>query len=132
MKIPLVEIKPSNPSISYRQNSVERNSILRIYIMVNFEQSLKKQLKMDIKEYWIGENVNPLSAWEAYDRGLGYVNKFRNTSIYVMQITFVAPPKDLPLFNMEAVYKTLKSYYYEMKRLALSPQEFNVLAPWQR
>lgn len=80
-------------------------------------------------EYWIGKDVNLKKYWDAYKSGQGYMSKFSDMECHVIEITFDYPPKELPLFNLEPVYKTLKSYYHEIKRDILSKEEYNSAGP---
>jgi hypothetical protein len=80
-------------------------------------------------EYWIGKSINLKKYWAAYKNGKGYEKKFENMQTYVLEITFDIPGKQLPLFNLEPVYKTLKSYYHELKKDILSKQEYESAGP---
>ena len=84
---------------------------------------------MDIYEYWIGRNVNYRDCWEAYDSGEGYKMKFESMTSHVIEIEFENPTIDLPLFNQEAIYKTLKGYYHDLKRHCLSDSEYGSAGP---
>lgn len=80
-------------------------------------------------EYWIGKGIDLRKYWNAYRNGKGYMQKFTDMECYVLEITFETPPKHLPLFNLEPVYKTIKSYYHELKKDILSPNEYNSAGP---
>ncbi|NCI49001.1 hypothetical protein GWC95_03650 [Sediminibacterium roseum] len=80
-------------------------------------------------EYWIGKDINLSKYWSAYKNGNGYMQKFENMRCYVFEITFETPSRNLPLFNLEPIYKTLKSYYHELKKDLLSENEYNSSGP---
>ena len=84
---------------------------------------------MDTYEYWIGRNVNYTDTWQAYDTGEGYRAKFRSMKVHIIEIHFELPSRDNPLFNQEAVYKTLKGYYHDLKQICLSPSEYSSAGP---
>ncbi|MBS9461245.1 hypothetical protein LV716_07375 [Flagellimonas sp. HMM57] len=84
---------------------------------------------MDIYEYWIGRNVNYRDYWEAYDAGQGYKMKFESMTSHIIEIEFENPTIDLPLFNQEAIYKTLKGYYHDLKKYCLSESEYGSAGP---
>jgi len=80
-------------------------------------------------EYWIGKDINLKKYWAAYKDGKGYRDKFTDMQCHVFEITFDTPPKHLPLFNLEPIYKTLKSYYHELKKDILSRNEYGSAGP---
>jgi hypothetical protein len=80
-------------------------------------------------EYWIGKDINLKKYWTAYKEGQGYIQKFDDMKCHVFEITFEIPPKHLPLFNLEPIYKTLKSYYHELKEDILSKNEYGSVGP---
>ena len=80
-------------------------------------------------EFWIGEDINLKKYWTAYKNGQGYIQKFNDMKCYVLEITFETPSKHLPLFNLEPIYKTLKSYYHDLKKDILSNNEYGSAGP---
>jgi hypothetical protein len=80
-------------------------------------------------EYWIGKDINLKKYWTAYKDGKGYMQKFDDMKSHVFEITFETPVKHLPLFNLEPIYKTLKSYYHELKKDILSKNEYGSAGP---
>jgi hypothetical protein len=82
------------------------------------------------KSYWIGEDTNYNEIWSDYEEGLdGYSRKFNSMSVYLFRIKFKYPPSNLPLFNHEAIYKTIKGYYHDIKYLCFDRQTFNQMGP---
>jgi hypothetical protein len=83
----------------------------------------------DIYEYWIGKDVPYDEVWEAYEKGQGYIDKYHSMEVHLIQIKFQQQPKELPLFNFEAVYKTLKGYFHDLKYHCLDRQSYNSAGP---
>ncbi len=80
-------------------------------------------------EYWIGENINFDEIWRAYDAGKGYIDKYHSMEVHLIEIEFETPTNNLPLFSHEAIFKTLKGYFHELKLLCLSNHDYNVAGP---
>jgi len=49
--------------------------------------------------------------------------------VHLLVIELSKFSSDQPLFNHEAVYKTLKGYFHDLKRLCLSEDEYNHAGP---
>ncbi|NOT06483.1 MAG: hypothetical protein HOP27_17970 [Anaerolineales bacterium] len=80
---------------------------------------------MNISEYWIGKDIDYESVWQAYEEGaVPYIDKFRSMRVHLLRIELKEFPSDLPLFNHEAVYKTIKGYFHDLKRYGLSEDEY--------
>jgi hypothetical protein len=84
---------------------------------------------MSVEEYWIGQGVDYKAVWVSYEEGLGYIDKFRKMRVHALRIELAQFPSDLPLFNHEAVYKTIKGYFHDLKQQCLSPGESDVAGP---
>lgn len=84
---------------------------------------------MSFYEYWIGKDINLKQLWDDYDQGRGYIDKYNIMRVHLIQLTFKEPPGHLPLFNLEAVLKTMKAYFHEVKVLSLSQEEYNEAGP---
>jgi len=84
---------------------------------------------MSFYEYWIGRNVDLNAVWRDYEEGVGYERKFRQTTCHLLEIEFEIPPASDPLFAFEAVFKTTKRYFHDMKQLCLSPREYDEAVP---
>jgi hypothetical protein len=80
-------------------------------------------------EYWIGDGVDYEAVWAAYESGAGYVQKFHSTQVHLLRITLREQPRELPLFNFEAVYKTIKGYFHDLKKACLSRAEYETAGP---
>lgn len=102
------------------------NSILKKLIKPSSKIASDKDF---FYEYWIGEGIDLKKYWDAYYGGNGYMKKFNRMECYVIEITFRNPNKDLPLYNFEPIYKTLKAYYHEIKKDILDDQEYNDSGP---
>jgi len=84
---------------------------------------------MSVEEYWIGRGVDYQAVWQSYEDGLGYIDKFRTMGVHVLRIELAEFPSHLPLFNHEAVYKTIKGYFHDLKQQCFSPDEYAVAGP---
>lgn len=80
-------------------------------------------------EYWIGKDVDYESLWMAYDSGQEYKEKFQTMRVHLFRITLEEHPLDLPLFNFEAVFKTVKGYFHDLKKQCLSEAEYDAAGP---
>jgi hypothetical protein len=79
-------------------------------------------------EYWIGRDVDVGETWRAYEAGVGYERKFHETTCHLLEIEFDVPIEH-PLFAFEAIFKTTKRYFHDLKQACLSPSEYNQAAP---
>lgn len=84
---------------------------------------------VDVPEYWIGEGVDYESLWTAYDGGQGYIAKYSEMRNHLLVIEFVSPDKSMPLFEHEAVLKTIKGYFHDVKKACLSSDEYAKAGP---
>lgn len=84
---------------------------------------------MSIEEYWIGRGINYQAVWQSYEDGLAYIEKFHTMRVHILQIELREFPSDLPLFNHEAVYKTIKGYFHDLKQQCLPRDEYSAAGP---
>ena len=84
---------------------------------------------MSLYEYWIGKGIDLRKLLADYEGGSGYMDKYETMEVHLIQFTFQNPPSHLPLFNLEAVLKTLKAYFHEIKLLSLSQSEYDKAGP---
>jgi len=80
-------------------------------------------------EYWIGDGVDYDAIWAAYESGGGYVQKFSSMRVHLLRVTLREQPRELPLFNFEVVYKTIKGYFHDFKKASLSRDEYEMAGP---
>lgn len=80
-------------------------------------------------EYWIGKDVDYEGIWKAYDSGRGYMDKYQSMEVHLIRITLSQQPAHLPLFNHEAVFKTFKGYFHDLKVHCLTPDEYSEAGP---
>jgi hypothetical protein len=98
-------------------------SVLRDFVLKLFGR------RVSTAEYWIGKNIPYAEIWKAYEDGLGYVDKYKSIKVHLIRISFAAPTPRFPLFNHEAVFKTIKGYFHDLKAECLSPTEYNRAGP---
>lgn len=84
--------------------------------------------KKRIAQYWIGKDLNPNEFWDVYHTDPGYAKKFWQIKTHFLQIELKENDQFGPLNSFEAVYKTVKSYFHEIK-FKCFPDEYNSLAP---
>jgi len=87
------------------------------------------KLAMDRSEYWIGRGVDYSAVWNAYQEGVPYIQKYFSSEVYLLRLEFKEPLTDRPLFNHEAIYKTLKGYFHDLKYLCLPREVYNAAGP---
>jgi len=80
-------------------------------------------------EYWIGRDVDYEKYWDSYLNGKGYIQKYHSMEVHIIRIKFVQQPNTLPLFNFEAVFKTIKGYFHDLKKYCLTPEEYGSAGP---
>jgi hypothetical protein len=79
--------------------------------------------------YWIGKDVDYLNAWENFEQGDGYVQKYRDSEVYLLKVKFNRYEANSPIFNFEAIYKTFKWLYHELKLVNFPKEEYDRLGP---
>jgi hypothetical protein len=84
---------------------------------------------MSFYEYWIGEGIDLKKVWKNYEDGKGYINKYCSQDSYLLSIEFEEPSGECPLFNHEAIYKTIKGLYHDLKRLFLNEEDYKNSGP---
>lgn len=81
------------------------------------------------EEYWIGKGVNFDALWSDYEQGAGYIRKFQSLEVHLLELSFAQFDRTLPLFNLEAVLKTSKGVYHNLKHSHFSPAEYDRYGP---
>lgn len=84
---------------------------------------------MPMYEYWIGRDIDYDQLWNDYEAGQGYIQKFHSMRVHLIRITLVQPQPQVPLFNHEAVFKTIKGYFHDLKQLCLAHDEYLSAGP---
>lgn len=79
--------------------------------------------------YWIGKDTDYDSVWSDFESGRQYEQKYRSMKVHLIRIILKEPAKNLPLFNFEAVLKTIKGYYHDLKEICLSEDEYMSAGP---
>src|SRR5437660_8359407 len=84
---------------------------------------------VEVSEYWIGKGVDYESLWAAYDGGQGYIQKYYNMTTHLLVIEFSSPEKSKPLFEHEAIFKTIKGYFHDFKKACLTYDDYATAGP---
>jgi hypothetical protein len=84
---------------------------------------------MDQAEYWIGKGVDYRSVWDSFEQGYGYIDKFHSMRVHLLRIQFALPAISDPLFNHEAIYKTIKGYFHDFKQHVLTSRQYQKAGP---
>ena len=84
---------------------------------------------MSTYEYWIGQDIDFRSVWDDFESGFAYIDKYRTMDVHLMRLTFEQYPTNLPLFNHEAIFKTVKGYFHELKRTCMTKDEYVMAGP---
>jgi hypothetical protein len=74
------------------------------------------------------DDVDAAQAWNDYEDGSGYEQKFRQMTCHLLEIEFDVPVRD-PIFAFEAIFKTTKRYFHDLKQLCLTPSEYDEAGP---
>ncbi len=80
-------------------------------------------------EYWIGEGVDYRGVWDAFLKGTSYIEKYNSMTVHLLRIEFNSVDERAPLFNHEAIYKTIKGYFHDLKFLTLPRREYERAGP---
>ena len=89
----------------------------------------KSSSKIDVLEYWIGKNTDYYGIWRSYENGTAYIKKYKTMSVHLLELKLSIPQPEDPLFNHEAVFKTLKGYFHDLKFICLSRDEYGAAGP---
>jgi len=80
-------------------------------------------------EYWTGEGINIEKVWGDYESGKGYIEKYHQIqNRFILKIEFEAKSFE-PLFNHEAIYKSFKWLYHEIKKNVFDDNTYNKSGP---
>ncbi|MBN1808254.1 MAG: hypothetical protein JW909_04240 [Planctomycetes bacterium] len=84
---------------------------------------------MSKEKYWIGKGLDLEQLWQDYDDGQGYIQKVAGSELHLLRLTFANHPAHLPLFDHEAIYKTVKGTFHEVKAECLTREAYDRAAP---
>jgi hypothetical protein len=80
------------------------------------------------EEYWIGKGIDLDEVWADFDKGQSYIRKFESRRVHLMTLIFNSNGS-APLYNHEAIFKTVKFYFHELKLHCLTSREYDESAP---
>lgn len=84
---------------------------------------------MSIEEYWMGKDIDLERLWKDFEEGQGYITKVSNSQLYLLRLTFSGPGANLPLFDHELIYKTVKGTFHDIKKDCFDQSRYNRAAP---
>src|SRR6185312_13576445 len=84
---------------------------------------------MPLDDYWMGKNIDVDRIWADYDQGDGYIAKVASAENYLLRLSFSGHPTELPLFDHEAVFKSVKSAFHDIKAECMAPAAYDATAP---
>ncbi|HMP77496.1 MAG TPA: hypothetical protein PKE12_14460 [Kiritimatiellia bacterium] len=84
---------------------------------------------MTFEEYWMGKGIDLDALWDNYESGQGYVHKVSESELHLLRLTFSSPPSNIPLFDHELIYKTVKGTFHDVKKECFSKERYNHAAP---
>ena len=77
---------------------------------------------MSAYEYWTGRGIDIGQVWRDYEEGEGYERKFLERSCHLLEIEFEIRA-GYPVFAFEAIFKTTKRYFHDLKKACLTRSE---------
>lgn len=84
---------------------------------------------MSFYEYWIGKSIDFEGLWDDFENGQCYIEKYKTMRVHLLRLTFNRYTPDLPLFNHEAIFKTVKGTFHDLKRDCLPRNEYESFGP---
>jgi hypothetical protein len=69
------------------------------------------------------------AVWRDFENGSGYERKFRQATCHLIEIEFDTPPVGDPIFAFEAMFKTTKRYFHDLKQLCMPARDYEEAAP---
>ncbi len=84
---------------------------------------------MSIEQYWMGKGIDLDGLWQDFDAGAGYVQKVAVSPLHLLRLTFAHHPLNLPLFDHEVVFKTVKGTFHDVKAECLTLEAYDEAAP---
>lgn len=83
---------------------------------------------MTTEQYWIGRGIDVEEVWRDFENGGGYKTKFDQMECHLIEIVF-DNPNSQPLFNHEAIFKTMKHLFHETKRFHFTDEAYQFFGP---
>jgi hypothetical protein len=84
---------------------------------------------MSLEEYWTGKGTEVENIWADFDEGQAYIEKFQSRPVHLITLVFKNDRISSPLYNHEAIFKTVKACFHELKYLSLSDSEYDDSLP---
>jgi hypothetical protein len=84
---------------------------------------------MSVEEYWIGKGLDLEGLWRDFEEGLDYIEKVAGSRLHLLRLTFNGHPANLPLFDLEVLFKTVKGTFQDVKYEFLTREAYDEAAP---
>jgi hypothetical protein len=84
---------------------------------------------MSVEQYWMGKGLDLDRLWQDFDDGNGYINKVGASELHLLRLIFAYHPSNLPLFDHEVIYKTVKGTFHDVKAACFTPAAYDEAAP---
>ncbi len=81
------------------------------------------------EQYWIGKGIDLDGVWDDFDNGQGYIQKVDSSELHLLRLSFDTPQLRSPLFSHEAILKTIKGTFHDVKFECYSQQKYDEMAP---
>ncbi len=76
----------------------------------------------------MGKGIDLETLWQAFDGGKPYIRKVSHTELYLLRFTF-ENDQNLPLFDHEVIYKTIKGTFHDIKKGCFKENQYNNFVP---
>jgi hypothetical protein len=77
----------------------------------------------------MGKGLDLERLWKDYDHGVGYIEKVSTADLHLLRLTFGHHPASQPLFDAEAIFKTVKGTFHDVKAECFSQSAYDECAP---
>jgi len=84
---------------------------------------------MSVEQYWMGKGLDLDGIWQDFDGGVGYMQKTAGSPLHLLRLTFGDHPTNLPLFDHEVLFKTVKGTFHDVKAECFSDEAYGKAAP---
>lgn len=84
---------------------------------------------MSVEQYWIGKDLELDQLWEDFESGREYIQEVSKCRLHLLRLTFAGHPIQMPLFDHEIIYKTVKGTFHDVKTECFTPEAYAEAVP---